>query len=97
MLKGTARRANLGPIGSTVRGQGPPPHKAAVRRGPVEVHAGKGAVSRRLPSEEQQVLRTKGRFKIIPQSKVPVSGAATVRKGKPPLTAKQKLLAKMKR
>ncbi|CAN0334981.1 unnamed protein product [Pylaiella littoralis] len=57
--------------------------------------AGAIAGVRRLSVTKQEALRSKGVFKIAPPSKVPVKKPGD--KVKKPLTAKQKLLAKMRR
>ncbi|CAM9690678.1 unnamed protein product, partial [Ectocarpus fasciculatus] len=64
---------------------------AAGPRGKVGV-AVIGGVQRRLSVTKQEALRSKGVFKIAPPSKVPPKP-----KEKKPLTAKQKLMAKMRR
>ncbi|CAM9663268.1 unnamed protein product, partial [Laminaria digitata] len=67
--------------GTSGGGEGEPSRRRAVVGG-----------MRRFPGTKQQALRSKGVFKIAPQSKVQV-----LKKEKKPLTAKQKLLAKMRR
>ncbi|CAM9872565.1 unnamed protein product [Scytosiphon promiscuus] len=62
--------------------------------GKVGVPVGAIAGARRMSVTKQEALRSKGVFKIAPQSKVPVKPNG---KDKKPLTAKQKLMAKMRR